>query len=76
MLANAEGSDSESQSNSAPAQRQGPVQVSAKEWKAKFNAKGEQYHMMTYECNAYLPPKEVVSTYWISDMVEGKKNCK
>ena len=57
-------------------EREPNVGISAKEWKAKFNAKGEQYHMMTYECNAYLPPKEVVSTYWISDMVEGKKNCK
>ena len=50
-------------------EKQPNVVVSAKEWKVKFNAKGEQYHMMTYECNAYLPPKEVVSTYWLSDVV-------
>lgn len=70
--------ENDSGSNVAEAiqQKEPNVTVSAKEWKAKFNAKGEQYHMMTYECNAYLPPKEVVSTYWMSDMVEGKKNCK
>ena len=50
--------------------------VTAKEFAAKFKSKYEIYLFLVTDCDAYLPPCDVVTIYFMKDLIMGKKKCK
>lgn len=51
-------------------------QVSAKEFSAKYQSKRECYQFLTVTSKAYLSAHETVTTYFLKDLINGKKKCK
>ena len=43
---------------------------------AKFRSKNEVYQFLTIDVGAVLPQKECVTTYFLKDLVMGRKKCK
>ena len=52
------------------------MQVSAKEFAAKYKSKKECYDFLTVSVGAYLCDKENLTIYFLKDMISGKKKCK
>ena len=48
-------------------------QVSAKEFSAKYKSKRECFNFLTVTAKAYLSAHETVTTYFLKDLVNGKK---
>ena len=57
-------------------QNQRTVEISAKEFSAKYNSKRECYNFLTQEVGAYLPLYEQISVYFLKDIISGTKKCK
>ena len=36
----------------------------------------EVYHFLTFHCKAHLPPIRTVTSYFMRDLLSGKKKCK
>ena len=49
------------------------VQVSAKQFAAKYNSKYEIYRFLTVDCHYYLSPYNTVSIYFLKDLISGSK---
>ena len=48
--------------------------IPASLWKSKFASKREQWMFLTQEVKAYLPSApECVTTYFLKDLIQGKK---
>ena len=62
--------------NSAFAQPKQLYQVSAKEFSAKYQSKRECFQFLTVTSKAYLSAHETVTTYFLKDLINGKKQCK
>ena len=52
------------------------MQISAKEFSAKYKSKKECYNFLTVEVGAYLSHYETVTIYFLRDIVAGRKKCK
>ena len=52
------------------------VRVTTNEFSAKFRSKNEVYTFLAVDVDAYLPPTECVTIYFLKDLVSGKKKCK
>ena len=50
--------------------------ISTAAFSAKFRSKSEVYQFLTIDVGAVLPPKECVTTYFLKDLVMGRKKCK
>ena len=50
-----------------------PVQMSAKEFSAKYRSKRELYLFLTLNCMAYLPRYENITVYFLKDLFQGTK---
>ena len=50
--------------------------ISAKLFASKFSTKREVYHFLTFHCKAHLPPIRTVTSYFMRDLLSGKKKCK
>ena len=50
--------------------------IAAKAFAAKFSTKREVYHFLTFHCKAHLPPMRTVTSYFMRDLLSGKKKCK
>lgn len=50
--------------------------VLTKDFEAKFRTKGEVYRFLDLDVDAYLPPKECVTIYFLRDLMTGKRKCK
>ena len=50
--------------------------LSAKDFAAKFSTKHEVYHFLTFHCKAYLPEIQTITSYFMRDLLSGKKKCK
>ena len=55
---------------------QGQAKITAKEFAAKFRSKSEVYKFITIDVNAYMPPHECVTIYFLKELVTGSKKCK
>ena len=53
-----------------------PHYVNVKEFEAKYRSKREVYTFLTVDGDAYLPPFQDVTAYFLKDIVSGKKKCK
>ena len=51
------------------------LQVSAKEFSAKYKSKRECFNFLTVTAKAYLSAHETVTSYFLKDLVNGKKQC-
>ena len=52
------------------------VQISSKEFAAKYRSKREVYNLLAVDVGYYLPSYEQVSIYFLKDIVAKKKKCK
>ena len=52
------------------------VQISSKEFAAKYRSKREVYNLLAVDVGYYLPSYEQVSIYFLKDVVAKKKKCK
>lgn len=52
------------------------VKVLTKDFMTKFRTKGEVYRFLDVAVDAYLPPKECVTIYFLKDLMTGKRKCK
>ena len=43
---------------------------------AKFRSKSEVFQFLTIDVGAVLPSKDCVTTYFLKDLVMGRKKCK
>ena len=50
--------------------------ISTATFSAKFRSKSEVFQFLTIDVGAVLPPKECVTTYFLKDLVMGRKKCK
>ena len=50
--------------------------VNVNAFAAKFKSKREIYSFLTIDAGAYLPSHEVLTIYFLKDLVRGKKKCK
>ena len=50
--------------------------INVNEFAAKFKSKREIYTFLTIDAGAYLPSHEVLTIYFLKDLVRGKKKCK
>ena len=54
----------------------GKQRISTATFSAKFRSKSEVFQFLTIDVGAFLPPKECVTTYFLKDLVMGRKKCK
>ena len=54
----------------------GKQRISTATFSAKFRSKSEVFQFLTIDVGAVLPPKECVTTYFLKDLVMGRKKCK
>ena len=52
------------------------MQITQKEWAAKFRSKRECYKFLTVEAKAYIDKYENVTVYYLKELISGKKKCK
>ena len=52
------------------------VNISAKEFEAKYKSKREIYTFLTVDAGAYLPPYDTVTIYFLKDVISGERKCK
>ena len=52
------------------------LQVSAKEFSAKYKSKRECFNFLTVTAKAYLSAHETVTIYFLKDLINSKKKCK
>ena len=50
--------------------------MNAKEFAAKFRSKREVYNFLHIDVKAYLPPYDVLTLYFLRDLVSGAKKCR
>ena len=55
---------------------QANVKINAAAFAAKAKSKREIYAILTIDCKAYLPKLEVITIYFLKDLLSGKKKCK
>ena len=55
---------------------QGRKKVLTKDFEAKFRTKTEVYRFLDVEVDAYLPPKDCVTIYFLKDLMTAKRKCK
>ena len=53
-----------------------PVNINVKEFEAKYRSKREVYIFLTIDGDAYLPPFDTLTVYFLKDLVAGLKKCK
>ena len=53
-----------------------PQFVNVSTFAAKYRSKREVYTFLTIDGDAYLPPFENVTVYFLKDVVSGQKKCK
>ena len=53
-----------------------PLFVNVKEFEAKYKSKREVYTFLGIDGNAYLPPFDTLTVYFLKDLVSGVKKCK
>ena len=53
-----------------------PQFVNVKEFAAKFRSKREIFVFLTIDGDAYMPPIETITIYFLKDVVAGNKKCK
>ena len=51
-------------------------QITAAEFAAKFKSKKEVYQLLTIDVGAYLPPYQLVTIYFLKELIAGRKLCK
>ena len=49
------------------------MQITQKEFGAKYRSKRECFKFMTVDCKAYIDKFEHVTTYYLKDLISGKK---
>ena len=54
----------------------GKKRISTAAFSAKFRSKSEVYQFLTIDVGVVLPQKECVTTYFLKDLVMGRKKCK
>lgn len=47
-----------------------------KDFEAKFRTKGEVYRFLDVDVDAYLPPVDTVTIYFLRDLMTGRRKCK
>ena len=52
-----------------------PMQITQKEFGAKFRSKRECYKFLTVDAKAYIDKYEHVTTYYLKDLISGSKKC-
>ena len=52
------------------------VNLTTKDFAAKFKTKNEIYQFLAVDVKAYMPPRDVVTIYFLKDLVFKKKNRK
>lgn len=50
--------------------------VLTKDFEAKFRNKNEVYRFLDFDVDAYLPPRECTTIYFLKDLITGKRKCK
>ncbi len=50
--------------------------VTSREFAAKFKSKREVYLFLTLDCDAYLPAYDLVSIFWLKDLIANKKKVR
>jgi hypothetical protein len=50
--------------------------VTQKSFAAKFRTKGEIYRFLDYDVDAYLPPADCATIYFLKDICTGERKCK
>ncbi len=58
------------------AQPKDKVTITTSTFAAKFRSKTEVYSFLTVDVGAFLPPRDVVTIYFLKDLVMGNKMCK
>ena len=53
-----------------------PVNMTTKDFAAKFKTKNEIYQFLAVDVKAYMPPRDVVTIYFLRDIVFKKKQRK
>ena len=51
-------------------------QITAAEFAAKYKSKKEVYALLAVDVGAYLPAYQLVTIYFLKDLLSGKKLCK
>lgn len=52
------------------------IKILTKDFATKFRTKGEVYRFLDNDVDAYLPPQECVTIYFLKDLMTGKRKCK
>ena len=52
------------------------LEVPASSLAAKVGSKNEMYRLLTADAAVYLPPKRHITTYFMGDLLNGKKKRK
>ena len=75
---NSEEDQGEHQEAEQPKEQQQPaaMQLTAKEFNAKFGTKREVYDFATVHCGFYLPENQCVTIYWLRDILSGERKGK
>ena len=50
--------------------------IAAKDFAAKYSNKYEVYQFLTLKVQAFLPACKTISSYFMKDIVAGRKKCK
>lgn len=64
------------QNNQVVMQAQNHTNVNVQAFAAKYQSKRECYKFLTIQVEAYLPPYENVTIYFLKDVISGTKKCK
>ena len=51
------------------------VNITAAEFRAKYNSKKECFFFLSVDCKAYLSSYETVTIYFLKELIAGKKKC-
>ena len=51
------------------------MKINVKEFAAKAKSKREVYALLTIDCRAYLPKYDVLTVYFLKDLLAGQKRC-
>ena len=59
--------------NQIPANQPRMVQVSSKEFSAKYRSKREIYNFLATDVGVYLPPYDNITIYFLKELMNGQK---
>jgi len=57
-------------------QMQPKMSVLASTFAAKYSSKRECFNFLSVDCQAYLCSHDTLTTYFLKDLMSGKKKCK